>query len=137
MQLAFSLLQERHQRADTRRLKRFGDDLVLRAAGIGGDPADDDHFETGFKFELYSRGRAAPNNSGNAGPIVWVDGRVVGGWSQRANGDVVYRLLERVDATTKKKLNAERDRLTEWFGGTRITPRFRSPLEKELAAQER
>jgi hypothetical protein len=73
------------------------------------------------------------DRNGNAGPTVWADGRVVGGWSQRPNGDVVYRLLERVDAPTKKKIDAERDRLTAWFDGVRITPRFRTPLEKELA----
>jgi hypothetical protein len=82
---------------------------------------------------LGAHGPALFDRNGNAGPTVWVDGRVVGGWSQRENGDVVYRLLERVDAATKNKVNTERDRLTAWFGGTRITPRFRSPLEKELA----
>jgi hypothetical protein len=74
------------------------------------------------------------DRNGNAGPTVWVDGRVVGGWSQRDNGDVVYRALERVDAATRKKLDAERDRLATWFDGARVTPRFRSPFEKELAA---
>jgi hypothetical protein len=73
------------------------------------------------------------DRNGNAGPTVWADGRIVGGWSQRENGAVVYRLLERLDAATKQKLDAERDRLTAWFGGVRVTPRFRSPLEKELA----
>jgi hypothetical protein len=74
------------------------------------------------------------DRNGNAGPTVWVDGRIVGGWSQREHGDVVYRLLERVDAPTRKKIDAERDRLTKWFGGVRVTPRFRTPLERELAS---
>jgi hypothetical protein len=90
----------------------------------------------GWKQREWYLGAHGPelfDRNNNAGPTVWVDGRVVGGWSQRENGDVVYRLLERVDAATKKKLNVERDRLTAWFGGVRVTPRFRSPLEKELA----
>ncbi len=74
------------------------------------------------------------DRNGNAGPTVWVDGRVIGGWAQRENGDVAYRLLEHVDAATTKKLHAERDRLTAWFGGVRVTPRFRTPLERELAS---
>jgi len=82
---------------------------------------------------LGAHGPTLFDRNGNAGPSVWVDGRIVGGWSQRENGAVVYRLLEPVDAATRKKLGAERDRLTAWFGGVRITPRFRSPLEKELA----
>ena len=39
------------------------------------------------------------DRSGNPGPTVWVDGRVVGGWAQRASdGRVVHRLLEKVSA---------------------------------------
>jgi hypothetical protein len=90
----------------------------------------------GWKERAWYLGAHGPtlfDRNGNAGPTVWVDGRVVGGWSQGPNGDVVYRLLERVDATTRKKLDAERDRLTDWFEGVRVTPRFRTPLEKELA----
>ena len=83
---------------------------------------------------LGPHGPALFDRNGNAGPTVWADGRVVGGWSQRTNGDVVYRLLERVDPATKKKIDAERDRLSGWLGGVRVTPRFRNPLEKELSA---
>jgi len=91
----------------------------------------------GWKERDWYLGEHGPtlfDRNGNAGPTVWVDGRIVGGWSQREGGDVVYRLLERVDTATKKKLNTERDRLTDWLGGVRVTPRFRSPLEKELAS---
>jgi winged helix DNA-binding protein len=74
------------------------------------------------------------DRNGNAGPTVWADGRIVGGWAQRENGDVAYRLLERVDAATRAKVETDRTRLTAWFGGVRVSPRFRTPLEKELAA---
>ena len=36
------------------------------------------------------------DRNGNAGPTVWVGGRAVGAWSQRAGGEVVTRLLEPV-----------------------------------------
>src|SRR5262249_59220976 len=36
------------------------------------------------------------DRAGNAGPTVWWDGRIVGGWSQRRDGEVVWRLLEDV-----------------------------------------
>ena len=75
------------------------------------------------------------DRNGNAGPTVWADGRVVGGWSQGPDGAVVFRLLEPVDAATRKRIDAERDRLTTWFDGVRVTPRFRTPLEKELASR--
>ena len=38
------------------------------------------------------------DTSGNVGPTVWVDGRVAGGWAQRADGEVVFRLLQDVGA---------------------------------------
>jgi DNA glycosylase AlkZ-like len=74
------------------------------------------------------------DRSGNIGPTVWVHGRVVGGWAQRANGDVVYRLLEDVDAEATREVAQQAGRLTEWIGPVRVTPRFRTPLERELVA---
>ena len=45
---------------------------------------------------LGDHGPALFDRNGNAGPTVWVDGRIVGGWAQRATGEVVYELLEDV-----------------------------------------
>ncbi|MFD5518371.1 winged helix DNA-binding domain-containing protein [Streptomyces sp. NPDC127066] len=77
------------------------------------------------------------DRSGNVGPTVWWDGRVVGGWAQRPDGDVVWRLLDTggVGREALDAISAEAERLRAWVGGTRITPRFRTPLERELSAQ--
>ena len=72
------------------------------------------------------------DTNGNAGPTVWVDGRVVGGWAQRRDGTIVLRLLEDVGAEAAAAIDAEADRLGRWLGAVRITPRFRTPIEKEL-----
>jgi hypothetical protein len=72
------------------------------------------------------------DRSGNIGPTVWCDGRIVGGWAQRADGRVVHRLLEDVGSTAAKAVAEEANRLTEWIGPVRVTPRFRTPLEREL-----
>ncbi|MDX2863487.1 DNA glycosylase AlkZ-like family protein, partial [Streptomyces scabiei] len=32
--------------------------------------------------------------SGNVGPTVWWNGRVIGGWAQRSDGEIVWRLLD-------------------------------------------
>lgn len=72
------------------------------------------------------------DRNGNAGPTVWANGRVVGGWAQRADGDVAFRLLEDVGAETAGAIEAEAARLATWLGDVRITPRFRTPLEKHL-----
>jgi DNA glycosylase AlkZ-like len=72
------------------------------------------------------------DRSGNPGPTVWWDSRVVGGWTQRRSGEVVYRLLEDVGRQAIDAVEAEAARLTAWLGPARVTPRFRTPLEREL-----
>jgi hypothetical protein len=74
------------------------------------------------------------DRNGNAGPTVWWDGRVVGGWAQRRTGEVVLRILEDVGAGATAAIEAEAARLADWLGPTRVTPRFRTPLERELVA---
>jgi hypothetical protein len=74
------------------------------------------------------------DRSGNPGPTVWWDGRVVGGWAQRPSGEIVYRLLEDVGAEAIAAIDDEAARLTAWLGPARVTPRFRTPLERELSS---
>lgn len=70
------------------------------------------------------------DRNGNAGPTVWVDGRVVGAWRQDSGGRVELMLLEDVGRRTARLLAARADELTAWLGGTRVNPRFPSPLSK-------
>ncbi|WP_328956694.1 winged helix DNA-binding domain-containing protein [Kitasatospora purpeofusca] len=74
------------------------------------------------------------DRAGNAGPTVWWCGRVVGGWAQRADGEVVWRLFEDVGAEAVAAVGVEAERLVGWLGEVRVTPRFRTPLERELVA---
>lgn len=74
------------------------------------------------------------DRSGNIGPTLWWEGRIVGGWAQRNSGDVVYRLLEDVGADAVEAVEREVERLTALLGDVRPTPRFRTPLERELAS---
>lgn len=79
--------------------------------------------------------RALFDRSGNAGPTVWWDGRIVGGWAQRRHdGHIVYRLLETVGSEGTKAVEAAAFKLEAWLGSARVTPGFRTPLEKELTA---
>ena len=68
------------------------------------------------------------DTAGNAGPTVWWDGRIVGGWRQDDGGDVALQLLEDVGADGLRAIEHEAERLTGWLGGTRVLPRFPSPL---------
>jgi hypothetical protein len=72
------------------------------------------------------------DSSGNAGPTVWVDGRVVGGWGQRPGGEVVYLLLEDLGAEAAERVAKQAAALTDWLAGVVVAPRFRSPLQREL-----
>jgi hypothetical protein len=83
---------------------------------------------------LGAHGRALFDRSGNAGPTVWWDGRVVGGWAQRKDGEVAFRLLADVGAEAVAVVGAAADGLAAWLGPVRVTPRFRTPLERELSA---
>jgi len=74
------------------------------------------------------------DRSGNIGPTAWWDGRIVGGWAQRQDGEIAVRLLEDAGAEAAAAITAEAQRLAEWIGpGVKITPRFRTPLERELS----
>jgi hypothetical protein len=80
-------------------------------------------------------GPALFDRSGNIGPTAWWDGRIVGGWAQRKDCEIAVRLLEDTGSEASAALAAEAQRLREWIGTARITPRFRTPLERELASQ--
>ena len=73
------------------------------------------------------------DNTGNVGPTVWVNGRIVGGWGQPESGEVRYKLLEDVGRETVSAIESAAARWTTWLAGVRVTPRFRSPLEKHLS----
>ncbi|MFQ6393964.1 winged helix DNA-binding domain-containing protein [Nocardia sp. KC 131] len=74
------------------------------------------------------------DSNGNIGPSIWCDGRIIGGWAQRKDGEIVYRLLEDVGSDARAMIEAEAARTTTWFGDVRAIPRFRTPLERELTA---
>jgi Winged helix DNA-binding domain len=70
------------------------------------------------------------DTSGNAGPTVWWEGRIVGGWRQADSGEVVLQLLEDIGAEGTRVVEDEAARLTDWLGGVRMLPRFPSPLSR-------
>ena len=76
--------------------------------------------------------RALFDVNGNAGPTVWLNGRIVGGWAQRADGEIAIRLLEDVGADHMALIDAELERVGKWLAGVRVIPRFRTPTEREL-----
>jgi hypothetical protein len=91
----------------------------------------------GWKERTWYLGEHGPalfDSSGNAGPTVWWNGRIVGGWAVRKDGEIAFRLLEDVGADAVAAVEAEAARLAAWIGETNVIPRFGTPLARELAA---
>lgn len=89
----------------------------------------------GWKGRDWYLGRHRPilfDTAGNAGPTIWVDGRIVGGWAVRPGGEVVTRLLDDVGRAAARAVDAEAAELTEWYRSVHSVPRFPAPLYREL-----
>ena len=82
---------------------------------------DRDWYLGGYRAALFDR-------AGNAGPTIWVDGRIVGGWAQSDSGEIALYLLEDVGAETMKAIDHEAARLAEWIAPTDLPWRFWAQL---------
>ena len=90
----------------------------------------DFYLDDGFVPELF-------DHSGNVGPTVWADGRIVGGWYVRDDGDVTVGAVPLADVgpDTTARIEAEVERLQGWLD-VAINPRFPTPLETRLRVGE-
>ncbi|MFF4444482.1 winged helix DNA-binding domain-containing protein [Streptomyces sp. NPDC001502] len=75
---------------------------------------------------------------GNIGPTLWWNGRIIGGWAQRPDGEIATHLLTDagIGREARAAIDAETARLTAFFGDICIRPSLRTPLERRLSAQE-
>ena len=90
----------------------------------------------GWKLRDWYLGAHGPtlfDSNGNAGPTIWWDGRVVGGWSQRRDGEIALGLLEDVGRDARAAIDAEAARLQEWVGEARFSPGFLPPFQRARA----
>ena len=85
---------------------------------------------------LGEHGPALFDRNGNVGPTVWWDGRILGGWAHRADGEVACRFLKDVSADAVAAVQAAAERLAARLGPVRITARGRTPapVEQKLTA---
>lgn len=61
---------------------------------------------------------------GNGGPTVWTNGRVVGAWEPRIDGELALELFADVDARTRRRVETRRRELRTWLGDVRFRSRF-------------
>ena len=85
-------------------------------------------------FYLGEHGPRLFDRNGNAGTTAWVDGRVVGCWTQDEDAVVRVHLLADVGRDARRRLDAEAARLTEWLDGVRVGTVYPSPAMKEGAS---
>ncbi|MFI6686403.1 winged helix DNA-binding domain-containing protein [Streptomyces sp. NPDC050485] len=86
------------------------------------------YFDPGHTSELF-------DTNGNIGPSVWWNGRIVGGWAQRPDGEIVTEpLTTGLGREARTAIAAEAERLAAFFGDVRIKPSFRTPLERRLCS---
>jgi hypothetical protein len=97
------------------------------------DPTPMGYQRRGFYLSDGARKELFDTN-GNIGPSVWLDGRIVGGWAQRPDGEVAYELFEDLGADVELMATAEAERVAAWHDGVTVTPRFPTPLLRRLRA---
>lgn len=69
---------------------------------------------------------------GNAGPTIWANGRIVGGWVQRPDGSLALDVQRPLSATARSLLDEECDRVRSLVGEVRFRVRFPSRNQAEL-----
>jgi len=82
--------------------------------------AERDWYLGAYRAALFDR-------AGNAGPTIWVDGRIVGGWTQRDSGEITPFLLEDVGTETQRAIDHEAARLADWIAPAHIRWNFPTP----------
>lgn len=91
----------------------------------------------GWKERDWFLGAYAPrlfDRNGNAGPAIWLNGAVVGGWAHRADGQIVTEMFEDIGEEMSHRVACDADELATWLGDHRVVPRFRTPTEKRLSS---
>lgn len=78
------------------------------------------YIDPGAEAELFDR-------NGNAGPTVWADGEIVGGWGQLPGGEIVVDLLGELGPAHSSLLGERVATLQEAVGDARVKPRFPPP----------
>jgi hypothetical protein len=72
---------------------------------------------------------------GNAGTTAWVDGHIVGCWTQDVAGTVHVHLLEPVSERARYSLAEQAASVTRWVGDERVPTGYLPPAVKRFAAE--
>lgn len=81
------------------------------------DPADVGHF-----FDRF----------GNAGPVIWADGQIVGAWVQQNDGAILTEVTKPISSHHQRLLSEAIEELTAAIDDVVVRPRFPAPAQRQL-----
>lgn len=107
-----------------------GDDSPWVALLPGLDPTIMGWKERAF----YLPEEAAPawDRNGNAGPTIWVDGRVVGAWARTEKGEIRLHWFLDVPPDRRAEVESRAEEVGSWLVGTRYSVRFPGAINATL-----
>jgi hypothetical protein len=123
---------------------RLGDGPGWLAAGDDAEPEAEpwvavlpslDPTTMGWKqrdWYLPAAAAEAFDRNGNAGPTIWVDGRVVGAWAQTKTGELRTHYFEQVAAARRAEVTQRLAVLAATVGDTRFPVRFPGRIQTRL-----
>lgn len=76
--------------------------------------------------------KAVFDRNGNAGPTIWADGRVIGGWIQKPDASIQIELYYRLTQNQQKLLADATARTATYLRSDVVRPRFPAPNQKTL-----
>ena len=74
------------------------------------------------------------DRNGNAGPSIWVDGRIVGGWVQRGDRSIAVQMFTDIGRERLLEVHAAAHLVEQLVGAKNFTVRFPAPMQKALLA---
>lgn len=92
----------------------------------------------GWRGRGFYLGDLAPrlfDSNGNGGPTAWWNGRIVGGWTQAPDGEVVIVPAAPLPSEARHPLAAEAERLTAWLDGEVVRSVYQSPLARAFESR--
>ncbi len=84
-------------------------------------------------FYLGEHAQRIFDRNGNGGPTAWWNGRIVGGWTQSEDGNVIVVPAGELPRGATKPLDAEAERLSAWLDGDVVRSIYQSPLVRAIA----
>lgn len=81
-------------------------------------------------FYLGQHGSELFDRNGNGGTTAWWGGRIVGGWHQSPEGEVIVDLLKDVGAEGRAALESQAQWWNSWLGGEVVGSVYHSPLTR-------